>query len=64
MDKKYDINKYKKLEEMLRLSEEEFKNLFEHVATGVFNGFSLTNTATLNSSMIISIAPTTTEPYI
>ena len=31
-----DISKQKKQEEMLRASEEEFKNLFEHVATGVF----------------------------
>lgn len=32
----HDISKEKKQEEMLRASEEEFKNLFEHVATGVF----------------------------
>ena len=32
----HDISKRKKQEEMLRASEEEFKNLFEHVATGVF----------------------------
>ena len=32
----HDITKRKKQEEMLRASEEEFKNLFEHVATGVF----------------------------
>ena len=32
----HDISKQKKQEEMLRASEEEFKNLFEHVATGVF----------------------------
>jgi two-component system NtrC family sensor kinase len=32
----HDISKHKEQEEMLRLSEEEFKNLFEHVATGVF----------------------------
>ncbi|MBT8351194.1 MAG: PAS domain S-box protein [Deltaproteobacteria bacterium] len=31
-----DISKQKKQEEMLRASEEEFKTLFEHVATGVF----------------------------
>jgi PAS domain S-box-containing protein len=32
----HDITKRKKQEEMLRASEEEFKNLFEHVASGVF----------------------------
>ena len=32
----HDITKRKKQEEMLRASEEEFKNLFEHIATGVF----------------------------
>ena len=32
----HDISKEKKQEEMLRASEEEFKNLFEHVASGVF----------------------------
>lgn len=32
----HDISKRKKQEEMLRASEEEFKNLFEHIATGVF----------------------------
>jgi PAS domain S-box-containing protein len=32
----HDIGKEKKQEEMLRASEEEFKNLFEHVASGVF----------------------------
>jgi len=32
----HDISKQKQQEEMLRASEEEFKNLFEHVATGVF----------------------------
>ena len=32
----HDISKRKKQEELLRASEEEFKNLFEHVATGVF----------------------------
>jgi two-component system NtrC family sensor kinase len=32
----HDISKQKKQEEMLRASEEEFKNLFEHMATGVF----------------------------
>jgi len=32
----HDISKRKKQEEMLRASEEEFKNLFEHVASGVF----------------------------
>ncbi len=32
----HDISKEKQQEEMLRASEEEFKNLFEHVATGVF----------------------------
>ena len=31
-----DITERKKREEMLRASEEEFKNLFEHVACGVF----------------------------
>ena len=31
-----DITARKKQEEMLRASEEEFKNLFEHIATGVF----------------------------
>jgi two-component system NtrC family sensor kinase len=31
-----DISKRKKQEEMLRASEEEFKTLFEHVASGVF----------------------------
>ena len=31
-----DITARKKREEMLRASEEEFKNLFEHVASGVF----------------------------
>ncbi|MGD9079141.1 MAG: PAS domain S-box protein [Desulfobacterales bacterium] len=31
-----DITESKKREEMLRASEEEFKNLFEHVACGVF----------------------------
>ncbi|MBT8374067.1 MAG: PAS domain-containing protein, partial [Deltaproteobacteria bacterium] len=31
-----DISQQKKQEEMLRASEEEFKTLFEHVATGVF----------------------------
>jgi two-component system NtrC family sensor kinase len=32
----HDISQRKKQEEMLRASEEEFKNLFEHIATGVF----------------------------
>ena len=32
----HDISKRKEQEEMLRASEEGFKNLFEHVATGVF----------------------------
>ncbi len=32
----HDISQRKKQEEMLRASEEEFRNLFEHVATGVF----------------------------
>ena len=32
----HDISKRKKQEEVLRASEEEFKNLFEHVASGVF----------------------------
>jgi PAS domain S-box-containing protein len=32
----HDISKRKKQEEMLRASEEEFKNLFEHVPSGVF----------------------------
>jgi two-component system NtrC family sensor kinase len=32
----HDISERKKQEEMLRASEEEFKNLFEHVASGVF----------------------------
>jgi len=32
----HDISKRKMQEEMLRASEEEFKNLFEHVASGVF----------------------------
>jgi len=32
----HDTTKRKKQEEMLRASEEEFKNLFEHVASGVF----------------------------
>ncbi len=32
----HDITKRKKQEELLRASEEEFKNLFEHVASGVF----------------------------
>jgi len=32
----HDITQRKKQEEMLRASEEEFKNLFEHIATGVF----------------------------
>jgi two-component system NtrC family sensor kinase len=32
----HDISKEKKQEEMLRASEEEFKNLFEHVPSGVF----------------------------
>jgi two-component system NtrC family sensor kinase len=32
----HDISKEKEQEEMLRVSEEEFKNLFEHVASGVF----------------------------
>ena len=32
----HDITERKKQEEMLRASEEEFRNLFEHVATGVF----------------------------
>ena len=32
----HDISKRKIQEEMLRASEEEFKNLFEHVASGVF----------------------------
>ncbi len=32
----HDITKSKKQEEMLKASEEEFKNLFEHVASGVF----------------------------
>jgi two-component system NtrC family sensor kinase len=32
----HDISKRKRQEEMLRASEEEFKNLFEHVASGVF----------------------------
>ena len=32
----HDITKRKKQEEMLRASEEEFRNLFEHVASGVF----------------------------
>jgi two-component system NtrC family sensor kinase len=32
----HDITKRKKQEEMLRASEQEFKNLFEHVASGVF----------------------------
>jgi two-component system NtrC family sensor kinase len=32
----HDISKRKIQEEMLRASEEEFKNLFEHIATGVF----------------------------
>ena len=32
----HDITKRKKQEEMLRASEEEFKTLFEHVASGVF----------------------------
>jgi len=32
----HDITKRKSQEEMLRASEEEFKNLFEHMATGVF----------------------------
>ena len=32
----HDISSRKKQEEMLRASEEEFKTLFEHVASGVF----------------------------
>ena len=32
----HDVSKEKEQEEMLRASEEEFKNLFEHVASGVF----------------------------
>jgi len=32
----HDISKRKKQEEMLRASEEEFKNLFQHVPSGVF----------------------------
>jgi len=32
----HDVSGQKKQEEMLRASEEEFKTLFEHVATGVF----------------------------
>ncbi len=32
----HDITQRKKQEEMLRASEEEFRNLFEHVASGVF----------------------------
>ena len=32
----HDISKRKKQEEMLRASEQEFKTLFEHVASGVF----------------------------
>jgi two-component system NtrC family sensor kinase len=32
----HDISKRKEQEELLRASEEEFKNLFEHVASGVF----------------------------
>jgi two-component system NtrC family sensor kinase len=32
----HDISKRKKQEEMLRASEEEFKTLFEHMASGVF----------------------------